>query len=344
MPNDPIQSQYQLIRQPSGALALERREVAVPQPQAGEVLVRVRAAAVNRRDVMIRDGAYPSGKSSGLVPLSDGAGEIVAVGAGVSGALVGQRVAGAFFQTWQSDRPPADLMAHALGGSIDGMLAQYVALPATGVVSIPTHLSFEEAATLPCAAVTAWQALAARCQVRPGDYVLVQGTGGVSIFGLQLATALGARVIVTSSSDDKLAKARQLGAFATINYRQTPSWSDAVRAATGGVGVHAVLEVGGAHTLAQSLASLAVGGSIAIIGGLSSWDGVLPAVQILGLSSSVYGITVGSREHFEQLNACLSQHQLRPVIDRVFEFDAAPRAYAHLESGDHFGKIVIRVP
>jgi NADPH:quinone reductase-like Zn-dependent oxidoreductase len=343
MPTVTSQQQYQLIRQSSGGLALERCEVAVPQPGPNAVLMRVRATSLNRRDVMIRDGVYPSGKASGLVPLSDGAGEVVAVGAGVDRALIGTRVAGAFFQTWQRDRPPADLMAHALGGSVDGMLSQYVTLPATGVVSIPAHLSFEEAACLPCAAVTAWQALVARCHVRAGDFVLLQGTGGVSIFGLQLATALGAKAIITSSSDEKLAKARAMGAVATVNYRRTPEWNEAVRTATGGAGVQAVLDVGGGQALAQSFASLAVGGSVAIIGGLSSWDGAIPAVQVLGLSASVLGITVGSREHFEQLNACLSQHQLRPVIDRVFEFDAAASAYAYLESGDHFGKIVIRV-
>jgi NADPH:quinone reductase-like Zn-dependent oxidoreductase len=341
---DKTQTQYQLVRNSQGSLTLEERAVPVPAPAANSVLVRVRATSLNRRDLMIRDGQYPVSKPSGLVPLSDGAGEIVAVGPGVSSDRVGERVAGIFFQNWQRDRPPANHHAFALGGAVDGMLSQYVTLPANGVVSIPEHLSFEEAATLPCAAVTAWQALVERCQVRAGDFVLLQGTGGVSIFGLQFAAALGAKSIITSSSDAKLETARKLGAVATINYKSDAAWGDKVRAITGGIGAQAVLEVGGGLTIPPSLASLATGGSVAIVGGLSSWDGTLPAVQLLGLSATVHGITVGSREHFEQMNAFISKHRIHPIIDRVFEYAAAPSAYAYLAGGEHFGKVVIRLP
>ncbi|MBU6379190.1 MAG: NAD(P)-dependent alcohol dehydrogenase [Gammaproteobacteria bacterium] len=336
------QLQYQLIRQQQG-FSLQLREGApIRLPAAGEVLVRVRATSLNRRDIMIQRGFYPVGARESLVPLSDGAGEVVEVGAGVDRFKVGDAVAAIFFQSWLSGRPTAATGASAMGGAVDGMLAEYVTLPAAGLVTLPAGMSFEEGATLPCAAVTAWNGLVTRGGMGPGDHVLLQGTGGVSVFGLQFAAAAGAKPVITSSSDAKLERARALGAFATVNYKSTPEWAVAVRAATDGVGVHQVLEVGGSGTLKQSLDALAPGGHVAIIGGLSGFGGDIPAAALIGRSASVSGIFVGSRRHFEEMNAFIVRHGIKPVIDRRFAFNEAEAAYAWMDNGSHFGKIVIR--
>lgn len=336
------QLQYQLVKQAQG-FSLQLREGApVRQPGANEVLVRVRATSLNRRDVSILRGFYPVGDKQTLVPLSDGAGEVAAVGASVTRCKAGDRVAAAFFQTWLDGRPTATSGAGALGGGVDGMLAQYVTLHENGIVAVPQHLSFEAAATLPCAAVTAWSGLFTRGRLRAGDHVLLQGTGGVSIFGLQFALAAGARAWITSSSYSKLERAKSLGAAGGINYRSTPEWAKAVLAATDGVGAHHILEVGGSGTLAQSLAAVAGQGHIALIGGLAGFGGEIPTVALIGRNASASGITVGSRADFEAMNAFIAQHRLQPVIDRTFEFSDAAAAYAHMESGSHFGKIVIR--
>ncbi len=337
------QQQYQLVKQADGQLKLTRVTVPVRQPSAREVLVRVRATSLNRRDWMIANGSYPIGVRASVVPVSDGAGEVVAVGSEVTRFKVGARVAATFFQSWLSGRPNAATGASALGGAIDGMLSQYVTLSEEGVVSIPAHLSYEEAATLPCAAVTAWSGLVTRGRVQRGEYVLLQGTGGVSIFGLQFAAAFGAKPIITSASDAKLERAKSLGAIGTVNYKTTPDWDKPVRAMTGDIGVHHVLEVGGESTLAKSLAALAPGGNIAIIGGLTGFGGSLPAVGLVGRGATVNGIFVGSRADFEAMNAFIAEKRLRPVIDKVFEFEDAQAAYDYLDSGNHFGKIVIRV-
>ncbi len=327
--------QYQLEPGTNG-LELTVQEVAQPSPGANEVLVRVRAVSLNRRDVSI----LGRGTSAGVVPTSDGAGEVVAIGPGVAQFAVGDRVAGTFFANWPGGRLTRDAMASARGGGVDGMLAEMVVSPETGLVAIPDYLSFEEAATLPCAALTAWRALFTDGEIQPGDTVLLEGTGGVSIFGLQLAAAAGARPIITSSSDAKLERARSLGAVGTVNYRTNPEWQKTVIELTGNRGVDHVLDVVGQETLNRAVEALALGGHIAIIGGLSGRADALP-LGPLPRGASVTNIFVGSREDFLAMNAFLTEHRLRPVIDRVFPFEEAPAAYAYMESNAHLGKIVI---
>lgn len=332
-----------LIRQPDGTYRLTFEQTPIPKPAEHEVLVRVRAASLNRRDVYVLHGQYPMPPRPSLVPLSDGAGEVVSVGPGVTRFKGGDRVAAIFFQRWLEGRPDAQTHSSALGGQLDGMLSQYVCLSEEGLVGVPQGYSHEEASTLPCAAVTAWNGLMTRGRMQQGDNVLILGTGGVSIFGLQFAAAAGARPIVTSSSDEKLAHAKTLGAVATINYRKTSEWSKAVRAATGEVGVHQVLEVGGAGTLVQSIASLAPGGHIALIGGLSGFGGDIPAMALLHANATASGIYVGSRADFQTMNAFIERHRIRPVIDRVYELDETDAAYRRIEAGEHLGKVVIRL-
>jgi len=338
------QKQYRLVRDGDGhGYELELTDAAVRLPGDHEVLIRVRATSLNRRDVFVMKGQYPVGSRDSIVPLSDGAGEIVATGHGVTRFRVGDRVAGIFFQNWLSGRPPEKVASGALGGSLDGMLTQYATLNEQGVVHLPKSLSFEEGATLPCVGVTAWNGLFTRGRIQPGDYVLLEGTGGVSTFGLQLALAAGAKPIITSSSDAKLERAKALGAFGTINYKTTPDWEKQVLALTGGVGAHEVLEVGGKDTLPHALASVAPGGDIALIGGLGGFGGNIPALQLLDRNVNVSGIYVGSRENFEALNAFIDKHQVKPVIDKVFDFKEAPAAYELMESDQFLGKIVIRL-
>ena len=337
------QKQYRLVKQGDEPFKLTLVDAPVRQPGEHEVLIKVHAVSLNRRDVMIAKGFYPVGANKNLVPLSDGAGEVTAVGSKVARFKVGDRVAAIFFQKWLEGRPAADVGASALGGSIDGMLSQFVTLHEDGLVAIPANLSYEEAATLPCAAVTAWNALVTRGRMQTGDNVLLLGTGGVSIFGLQFAAAAGAKPIITSSSDDKLARAKSLGAVATINYRTTPEWDKAVRDATDGVGAHQVLEVGGQGTLAKSIASMGGGGHVAIIGGLDGFGGDIPAIGLMGRSVSVTGIFVGSRADFEAMNAFIVAKQIKPVVDKVFDFKDAQAAYDYMDTGNHFGKLVIRL-
>jgi NADPH:quinone reductase-like Zn-dependent oxidoreductase len=336
------QKQYRLVRTGEHGYQLQQADAPVRLPGPHEVLIHVRAVSLNRRDVLIMKGQYPIGPRESLVPLSDGAGEIVAVGAGVKRVRVGERVAGIFFQRWLTGHAPADVATSALGGDVDGMLTQYIILSEDGVVELPRDLSFEEGATLPCAAVTAWNGLVTRGQMQKGDYVLLEGTGGVSMFGLQFAVAAGARPIITSSSDDKLARAKTLGAFGTINYKTTPDWDKAALALSDG-GVQELLEVGGKDTLQHALASLAPGGHIALIGGLGGFGGDIPALALMGRNAAVSGIYVGSRDNFEAMTRFIAQHHLKPVIDKVFGFDDAPAAYALMESDQFSGKIVIRM-
>ena len=332
-----------LLKSPTGIDALEQAERPTAAILPGQVLVRVRACSLNYRDLAIAVGRYAGAPArNSLVPLSDGAGEIVEVGSRVARWKPGDRVAGCFFQRWTGGEAGADTAASALGGAIDGMLAQYVALEQDGVVAIPEHLSFEEAATLPCAAVTAWHALVGHAGVKAGDIVLVQGTGGVSIFALQLAHAFGARVIVISSSDLKLERARSMGASDGINYKTRPEWDAAVRELTAGRGVDQVIEVGGAGTFARSLAAIRVGGRVSLIGVLSGMAEVNPML-ILQKRANVQGISVGSTQYFEAMNRAITVNKIRPVIDRVFAFEDTKAAYRHLQSAAHFGKIVIRI-
>jgi NADPH:quinone reductase-like Zn-dependent oxidoreductase len=333
--------QYQLVANGSQH-RLAMKEVARPTPGANQVLVRVRAVSLNRRDLTILRSP-PGRVRNGVVPLSDGAGEVVEVGSGVTRFHRGDRVAGTFFARWVDGKRTPDVNASARGGAIDGMLSEMVVSPEDGLVAIPDHLSFEEAATLPCAALTAWVGLFTHGRLASNEFVLLEGTGGVSIFGLQLAVAAGARAIITSSSDAKLERARAMGAFGTVNYRTNPDWQNQVRAITGGVGVAQVLEVGGQETLPRALQALGYDGHLALIGGLTGFAETMPVDRLIGLGGRVTGIYVGSRADFEAMNAFISRHRLKPVIDRVFPFEDAGAAYDYMASGAHFGKIVIRL-
>jgi NADPH:quinone reductase-like Zn-dependent oxidoreductase len=318
--------QWQFAKAQDG-FELALKEVERPTPAANQVAVRVHAVSVNRRDLMMRAGRYGAGATEdGGIPLSDGAGEVVAVGPGVTRFKVGDRVAGIFFARWVDGSPSAELLASARGGNAGGMLSEVVVADPASLVAIPAHLSYEEAATLPCAGVTAWVGLFRRGGLEAGQYVLLEGTGGVSIFGLQLAKAAGAKPIITSSSDAKLARARELGAFGTVNYRQNPEWQIEVRKLTGGAGVSQVLEVGGQDTLPKALQALAFDGHVAVIGGLSGFASDVPVGPLMGLAAQVTGIYVGSRADFEALNAFLAEHKIKPVVDKVFEMNDAPAA------------------
>lgn len=318
---------------------LKQVQLSTPQPQINEVLVQVKAVSLNYRDLLVAQGSYP-GIQLPLIPCSDGAGEVVAIGTGVTRVQVGDRVAGCFFQDWQEGRLTQQKTKSALGGSINGLLSEYVVLNQAGVVILPHHLTYIEGATLPCAAVTAWQALVVRGGLRAGETILLLGTGGVSIFALQFAKMLGAKVIITSSSEQKLAQALALGADLTINYRHFPDWEKQVFELTNRQGVDQVIEVGGAGTLEKSLRSVRVGGRISLIGVLAG-AGEVNHAQILRKSIDINGIYVGSRDMFAEMNRAIELHKLRPVIDQVFDFTAVPEAYQHLQSGAHFGKVVV---
>jgi len=306
------------------------------------ILVRMRAASLNFRDLMVAAGRYAGGAVvQDTIALSDGTGEVIEVGAAVTRFRVGDRVAGTFFQDWVSGLPSTPRAS--LGAPpADGVLAEYVVFDERDAVHIPAHLSFEEAATLPCAGVTAWHALVSVGQLRAGQTVLALGTGGVSVFALQIARRCGAEVIITSSSDEKLARARALGAHHTINYRTTPDWEREVMTLTQGRGVDHVVEVGGVGTLAKSMAAVAPGGKIALIGVLTGRVGDASPYMLMPRWSSITGIFVGSRDMFEDFNRAVAINQMQPVIDRVFTFDEAIDAYRYMERGEHFGKVVIR--
>lgn len=314
-----------------------------PRPGPGQVLLEMTAWSLNYRDLMIAKGQYNPKLRMPAVPLSDGVGRVVEVGPGVSRAKVGDRVAGAFMTKWICGEVTEDKARSALGGGgPEGMLAQRAVLDEQGVVHLPKHLSDEEAATLPCAAVTAWHALIGEGRLAAGDTVLAQGTGGVSIFALQFARLHGARVIVTSSRDDKLARALELGGNDGINYKTTPDWDKRVRELTGGVGVDYVVEVGGAGTLTQSMRAVRNGGQISLIGVLTGGAGQVNPLPILMKNIRVQGIFVGSRDMFEAMNRAIELANLKPVVDRVFPFSDALSAFRYMETAAHFGKVVIR--
>jgi NADPH:quinone reductase-like Zn-dependent oxidoreductase len=321
------------------------REQPIPEPGADEVLLRMTAATLNWRDSFIRqtdDGAY-AGNIGGRIPLSDGVGTVVTVGGKVAGLRVNDRVCPCFFPDWLTGPPTPATTSAALGGTADGVLAQYRIVPARSVVRVPSHLSDEEAASLPCAALTAWVGLIERGQLERGETVLLQGTGGVSIFALQFAKAFGARVILMSSSDEKLERARRLGADETINYRENPQWETTVLERTAGLGADHIIEVGGAKTMPHSLASLAMGGHVTLVGVLTGFDSEVPTSFIRKKFARVHGIYVGSRQSFERMNEALTKHQIKPVVDAVFPFLEANEAVDRILTGQHFGKIAIQV-
>ena len=333
--------QTYLVTGDAGLDSLERTERPRPEPVPGEVLVAMRAASLNYRDAVILKGGYARNDRRPVVPLSDGAGVVEAVGDGVTRFAVGDRVVNCFFRDWTAGEPDEAAMRSAHGGGIDGVLAEAVAFPERALLPIPDHLNFEEAACLPCAAVTAWQALFTKGNLTAGQSVLCLGTGGVSVFALQLAHAAGATVYVTSSSDEKLERAKALGAAGTVNYRTTPDWHKAVKELTGGRGVDHVVEVGGLGTLEKSMRACALNGRIALIGVLTGFEGAVNPLPCVFDRLSINGIYVGSREMFAALNRCLSANDLRPIVDRTFEFGEARAAYEHLKSGSHFGKVVV---
>lgn len=314
----------------------------MPAPGANQVLVKMRAWSLNYRDWMTVTGRYNPRLKLPQIPLSDGAGEIVAIGSEVKTAKVGDRVTSAFFERWVSGEPTDEKARTALGAGRDGVLAEYVVLHEEGVLTIPDHLTYAEAATLPCAALTSWHALVVEGKVKAGDTVLTLGTGGVSIFALQFALLSGARVILTSGSDEKLARARRLGASETINYREQPEWGRQARQLAGGRGVDLVVELGGSGTFNQSIAAVKRGGTISLIGALAPAGGA-NLLPVLMNNIRVQGIFVGSREMFSSMNTAIERHRLRPVVDRIFAFEEIRDAFSLMESGGHFGKICIQL-
>jgi len=321
------------------ALALNERQS--PQPGKGEILVDVRASSINYRDLATIEDPVSRGIAYPRIPNSDGAGEVIAVGAGVSEFKSGDRVAGCFFQNWSDGRITSTAMASALGGAIDGILAEQALLSEAGSVHIPVHMSFEEAATLPCAALTAWNCLLEQGGLKAGNTALFLGTGGASIAGLQIAKMLGARTIITSSSDEKLERAKYLGADELINYRRTPDWEAQVLEKTDGVGVDVTIETGGGGTLEKTIEATRVGGTISLIGVLTG--GTINPTAVMRKSIRLQGVYVGNRRMFQDMNAAFAVNQIHPVIDQVFDFEDARAAYHAMRAAGHFGKLVVRI-
>ena len=349
---------YEVHPQGEGLERLRRAERPDPRPGPGQVLVRVRAASLNYRDQPILAGVYRNAAPRPIIPLSDGAGEVAEVGPGVSRFRPGDRVVATFFQVWIEGRPPKGFAS--LGNPLDGMLAEYIVLHEDGLVAMPEGMSFEEAACLPCAALTAWNALwGAGKPLKAGQSVLVQGSGGVSVFALQFAKAAGARVIATTSSDEKIARLKALGADDCVNYRDTPDWEKAVQRLTGGTqrtnpagvetvtggGVDVVVEVGGAGTLHRSYQALGWGGKICLIGVMTQPEDAtqLNPIGLAFKAGSLHGIMVGSRVMFEDMLGAMAANDIRPVVDKVFPFEEAREAFRTATAGDFVGKVVVRI-
>ncbi|QBD76822.1 NAD(P)-dependent alcohol dehydrogenase [Ktedonosporobacter rubrisoli] len=329
------------IQQSTDRTALSLTERPIPQPARDQVLIRVRAVSLNARDIQIMHGHYPAAIAFPLVPVSDGVGEVVAVGHAVQRVKVGDRVAGIFRQKWIAGNASPAIRQSTLGGPLDGLLQEYAVLNEEGVVLVPAHLSDEEAATLPCAATTAWSELFTRGQLKAGETVLVQGTGGVSLFALQFAKLAGARVIVTSRSDEKLERVRALGADEVINTEKTPAWAARVRDLTAGYGADYLIEVVG--DLAQSLQAVAYGGQISLVGFLGQRIAKIDIAQAIVGMVRLQGANAGHREAFEAMNRAIALHHLHPVIDQTFSFEDAPEAFRYMEQGGYLGKICIRL-
>jgi NADPH:quinone reductase-like Zn-dependent oxidoreductase len=338
--------QYQFApRKDGSSYEVVLKRVPRPSPGAHEVLVAVHATSINGGyDVDMRDSKPGRGRDlTGGIPFADGAGEVVALGPEVTRFKVGDRVVGIFMPSWQAGDRTADGLGSARGGNAGGMLSELIVSNEDGLVTVPKRLTYEEAATLPTSGVTAWVGLFKYGHVEAGDYVLLEGTGGVSSFGLVFAVAAGAKPIITSSSDAKLTRARELGAFGTVNYRTNSDWQKTVRELTGGVGVQQVLEVGGRSTFAKALEALAFDGHVAMIGTLSGFAEQIPVGPLFRAGAHLTAVYVGSRADFEAMNAFIDAHDVHPVVDRVFEFDEALQAFDLMTDGDYMGKIVVRV-
>jgi NADPH:quinone reductase-like Zn-dependent oxidoreductase len=317
-------------------------ELPDPKPGPGEVLIRMRAACLNYRDLIMVSAPYGGGNTPlPLTPLSDGCGVVEAVGEGVTRVKPGDRVSSLFFQKWLSGKPTPQTQASALGLPIPGVARELAVYHEDGVSKVPDYLTDHQVSTLACAALTAWRALFEDARLEPGDTVVLQGTGGVSIFGLQFAHAAGYRTIVTSSSDEKLERAKALGADHTINYKATPEWGKAAREITGGRGVDFVMEVGGAGTLTESLRAITLMGHIAIIGVLAGFAEPLNIGTMIGTGAKLQGVSVGSRAMFEAMTKAMALHRIEPVVDKVYPFTEAKAAFEAMRAGEHFGKIVL---
>jgi NADPH:quinone reductase-like Zn-dependent oxidoreductase len=327
------------VKKPGGPGNLIIEDRPDPKPAVGEILVRIHASSLNYHDFVVVMGGIPT--EDGRIPMSDGAGEVVAVGEGVTKFKPGDKVVSLFFPNWQAGEIEAAGFASVPGDGADGFGAELVAAPETSFTRMPDGYSYQEAATLPCAALTAWRALMIEAKVKPGDWVLTQGTGGVSIFALQFAKAAGCRVIATSSSDEKLQRVKELGADHVINYKDTPDWGKAAKALTGGRGVDEVVEIGGPGTLAQSIAASRPGGHISLIGVLTGVSGEVPTAALFSLNITLSGITVGSRRHQEDMIAAIEANGIKPVLDKDFQLAEIAAAFAHQASQQHFGKITL---
>lgn len=326
-----------------GLSSIHRVELPQPKPLAGQVLVKMRAASLNFRDLMVANGLYPMDRNRPVVPLSDGMGDVIEVGDGVTEFKVGDRVMGTFFHNWEDGDLTQEQMPLSRGGNIPGVLAEFCVFNEHELAPVPGHLTDEEAATLPCAAVTAWQALVKLGNLKAGETVLTLGTGGVSLFALQFAKMHGATVIITSGSDEKLKRALEMGADHGINYRTHPDWEKQVLELTNGRGVDHVIELGGAGTLEKSMASARNSGKVYVIGVLAHNEtSPSPALQILFRQIKLFGILVASRQTLIDMNKAIAANSLRPAIDRVFTFEQALDAYHYLAGANHFGKVVIR--
>jgi len=327
------------LKAPGGLdkILIEEREK--PSPKAGEILVRVRASSLNFHDFAVVAGMIRC--PDGRIPMSDGAGVVEAVGEGVTRFKVGDEVLSTFFPNWDAGKPTLPRLIGVPGDNADGFAAEYVAMPATAFTRLPKGWTLKQAATLPCAALTAWRALFVEAKIKPGSIVLTQGTGGVSIFALQLAKAAGATVISTSSSPEKLAKLKALGADHLINYKETADWGAAAMAATGGRGVDAVVEIGGSGTMPQSIVSCAIGGHISLIGVLAGIAGDVPTALAMSKNVCIQGLTVGSRQDQEDMVAAIDANPFEPIIDSTFPLEGIAAAFAHQMSQKHFGKICL---